>query len=154
MGWQDKRCCASSHCEDVRLFTEHMPMVTQYLDALSYLSAMRMSCYYMIYLIHATPVHPSLCLQYFHPAVSYIHCAIFISLLLLLFHYCCCFKTVTADKPLQTSPLSGAGELTTHFLRLANILWLPLCQINKFWFYFPRRLLRSLILMGHRQPFQ
>ena len=26
---------------------------------------MPMSCYYMNYLIHATPVHPSLCLQYF-----------------------------------------------------------------------------------------
>ena len=74
--------------------------------------------------------------------------AVFISFLL-LFHYCCCYKTVTTDKPLRTSPLSGAGELTTHLLRLTNILWLPLCRINKFGFYFPRRLLRSPILVGH-----
>jgi hypothetical protein len=40
--------------------------------------------------------------------------------------------------------------LTTHLLRLINILWLPLCRINKFGFYFPRRLLRSPILVGHQ----
>ena len=76
--------------------------------------------------------------------------AVFISLLL-LFYYCCYYKTVTTDKPLRTSPLSGAGELTTHLLRLTNILWLPLCRINKFGFYFPRRLLRSPILVGHQK---
>jgi hypothetical protein len=40
--------------------------------------------------------------------------------------------------------------LTTHLSRLINILWLPLCRINKFGFYFPRRLLRSPILVGHQ----
>ena len=78
--------------------------------------------------------------------------AVFISLLL-LFHYCCCYKTVTTDKLLGTSPLSGAGELTTHLLRLKNILWLPLCRINKFGFYFPRSLLRSPILVSHQDYF-
>ena len=53
-------------------------------------------------------------------------------LLLLLFHYCYCYKTVATDKPLRVRPFPGAGELTTHLLRLAYILWLPLCQINKF----------------------
>src|SRR3954470_13984589 len=74
--------------------------------------------------------------------------AVFISLLLLL-HYYCYHKTVATDKLLPTSLLSGAAELTTHLLRLIFILWLPLCQINKFGFYFPRRLLCSPILVGH-----
>ena len=74
--------------------------------------------------------------------------AVFISLLL-LFHYCYCYKTVTTDKLLRASLFPGAAELTTHLLRLINILWLPLCRINKFGFYFPRRLLRSPILVGH-----
>ena len=26
-GWQDKRCCASSHCEHVWLYMEHMPRI-------------------------------------------------------------------------------------------------------------------------------
>ena len=47
--------------------------------------------------------------------------AVFI-LFLLLFHYCYCYKTVTTDKLLRTSPFSGVGELTTHLLRLTNIL--------------------------------
>ena len=77
--------------------------------------------------------------------------AVFISLLLLLY-YCYCYKTVATDKPLRASLLSGAAELTTHLLRLIFILWLPLCRINKFGFYFPRRLLRSPILVGHQLP--
>ena len=76
--------------------------------------------------------------------------AIFISLLLLL-HYYHCYKTVTTDKLLRASLFPGAGELTTHLLKLINILWLPLCRINKFGFYFPRRLLRSPILVGHQR---
>ena len=75
--------------------------------------------------------------------------AVFI-LLLLLFHYCYCYKTVASDKLCRASLFPGAGELTIHLLRLINILWLPLCRINKFGFYFPRRLLRSPILVGHQ----
>ena len=74
--------------------------------------------------------------------------AVFISLML-LFHYYCYYKMVTTDKLLWTSPFPGAGELTTHLL--TNILWLPLCRINKFGFHFPRRLSRSPILVGHHQ---
>ena len=51
---------------------------------------------------------------------------VFISLLLLLY-YCYCYKTVTTDKLLRASLLSGAAELTTHLLRLIFIPWLPLC---------------------------
>ena len=77
--------------------------------------------------------------------------ALFISLLL-LFHYCYCYKTVATDKLCRASLFPGAAELTIHLLRLINILWLPLCRINKFGFYFPRRLLRSPILVGHHVP--
>jgi hypothetical protein len=71
---------------------------------------------------------------------------VFILLLLLSFCYCYYYKTVATDKMLWASLLPGAAELTTHLLRLINILWLPLCRINKFRFYFHRRLLRSLYL--------
>jgi hypothetical protein len=103
----------------------------------------------MNYLVHATPVHPSLCLQYLILLFTIDITTVFILLLLLLFHYCHCYKTVATDKPLRASLFPSAAELTTHLLKLINILWPPLCRINKFGFYFPRRLLRSPILVGH-----
>jgi hypothetical protein len=93
----------------------------------------------MNYLIHATPVHPSLWLQYLILLFTIVTAAVFILLLLLSFCYCYYYKTVGADKLLRVSLFPGAAELTTHLLRLINILWLPLCRINKFGFYFPRR---------------
>jgi hypothetical protein len=81
----------------------------------------------MNYLVHVTPVHPSLCLQYLILLFTIDTVAVFILLLLLLFHYYHHYKTVTTDKPLRASLLLGAAELTTHLLRLINILWLPLC---------------------------
>jgi hypothetical protein len=104
----------------------------------------------MNYLVHATPVHPSLCLQYLILLFTIDIVTVFILLLLLLFHYCYHYKTVATDKPLRASLFPGAAELTTHLSRLINILWLPLYRINKFGFYFPRRLLRSPILVGHQ----
>jgi hypothetical protein len=79
----------------------------------------------MNYLIHATPVHPSLCLQYLILLFTIATIPAFILLLLLLFHYYHHYKTVPTDKPLRTSLFLGAAELTTHLLRLINILWLP-----------------------------
>ena len=76
--------------------------------------------------------------------------AVSVTLLLLLLCYYCCYITVATDNLCQGSPLSRAAELTIHLLRLINILSLPLCRINKFGFYFPRRLLRSPILVGHQ----
>jgi hypothetical protein len=105
----------------------------------------------MNYLIHATPVHPSLCLQYLILLFTIATITAFILLLLLLFHYYHHYKTVATDKTLRVSLFPGAAELTTHLLRLINILWLPLCRINKFGFYFPQRLLRSPILVGHQK---
>jgi hypothetical protein len=81
----------------------------------------------MNYLIHATPVHPSLCLQYLILQFTITTITAFILLLLLLFHYYHHYKTIATDKPLRASLLPGAAELTTHLLRLTNILWLPLC---------------------------
>jgi hypothetical protein len=105
--------------------------------------------YYMNYLVHATPVHPSLCLQYLILLFTIDIVTVSTLLSLLLFYYCYHYKTIDTDKPLRASLFLGAAELTTHLLRLINILWLPLCRINKFRFYFPRRLLRSHILVGH-----
>jgi hypothetical protein len=78
---------------------------------------------------------------------------VFILLLLLSFCYFYYYKTVANDKLLRASLFPGAAELTTHLLRLINILWLPLCRINKFGLYFPRKLLRSPILVGHQDYF-
>jgi hypothetical protein len=108
----------------------------------------------MNHLIHATLVHPSLCLPYFILLFTIATITVFILLLLLLFHYYHHYKTAATDKPLRASLFPGAAELTTHLLRLINILWLPLCRINKFGFYFPQRLLRSPILVGHHLPMQ
>ena len=67
-------------------------------------------------------------------------------LLLLLLSYYYCFHITPV-----ISAFPGAAELTTPLLRLISILCLPLCQINKFGFYFPRRLLRSPILVGYQE---
>jgi hypothetical protein len=99
------------------------------------------------------PVHPSLCLQYLILLFTIDTVTVFTLLLLLLFYYCHHYKTVATDKPLRASLFPGAAELTTHLLRFINILWLPLCQINKFGFYFPWRLLRSPIFVGHQDYF-
>jgi hypothetical protein len=77
---------------------------------------------FMNYLIHATPVHPSLCLQYFILLFTIATITVFILLLLLLFHYYHHYKTVDIDKPLRASLFPCAAELTTHLLRLINIL--------------------------------
>jgi hypothetical protein len=106
---------------------------------------------FMNYLIHATPVHPSLGLQYLFLLFTIATITAAILLPLLLFHYYHHYKTVATDKPLRARLFPGAAELTTHLLRLINILWLPLCRINKFRFYFPGRLLWSPILVGHHQ---
>jgi hypothetical protein len=81
----------------------------------------------MNYLIHAMPVHPSLCLQYLILLFTIDTVIVFILLLLLLFYYCHYYKTIATDKLLRASLFLGAATLTTHLSRLINILWLPLC---------------------------
>src|SRR3954454_20019125 len=73
--------------------------------------------------------------------------------LLLLLYYCHFYKTVATDKLLRASLFPGAADLTNQPPKLIFILCLPLCRINKFGFYFPRRLLRSPILVGHQDYF-
>ena len=102
------------------------------------------------YLIHVAPIFTSLCLRCFNPAVTTIATIAGLTLLLLLL-YCCCYTTVASDKLHQVSYIPGVADLTNQLLRLINILWLPLCRINKFGFYFLRRLLRSPILVGHHR---
>src|SRR3954464_15697528 len=56
-------------------------------------------------------------------------------------YYCCCFAVATSNccyyKMLllinlcEQELFPGAAELTTQLLRLASILWIPLCRINK-----------------------
>jgi hypothetical protein len=121
-------------------------MLYHYLSAIAHVID-----YYMNYLVHATPVYPSLCLQYLILLFTIETITIFTLLLLLLFYYCHHYKTVDTDKPLQASLFPGAAELTTHLLRLINILLLPVCRINNFGFYFPQKLLQSPILVGHHQ---
>ena len=72
-----------------------------------------------------------------------------ILLLLLLLNYYCRYITVTTNKLCEGRYFSGAAELTTQFLRLIDILWLPLCRINKLGYSYPRRLLRSPTLVGY-----
>ena len=47
-------------------------------------------------------------------------------------HYRYFYTTLLLNILLQILSLSGVVELTTQLLILENILWLPLCQINKF----------------------
>src|SRR3954467_4449634 len=78
--------------------------------------------------------------------------AVFI-LLLLLLYYCHCYKTIATDKLLRESLFPGAADLKNQPSKHIFILWLPLCRINKFGLYYPRRLLRSPILVGHQDYF-
>ena len=50
------------------------------------------------------------------------------------FCHCYCYFHITLllNTLLQILSLSGVVELTTQLLILENMLWLPLCQINKF----------------------
>ena len=53
-------------------------------------------------------------------------------------YFCHCYRyfhtTLLLNSLLQILSLSGVVELTTHMIILENILWLPLCRINKFGF--------------------
>ena len=57
-----------------------------------------------------------------------------LSLLLHCYHYY--HTTLLLNTLLQILSYPGVVELTTQLLILKNILWLPLCRINKFGLYF------------------
>src|SRR4051812_17753783 len=57
-------------------------------------------------------------------------------LVLLMFYYSYCFavaniKLLLLINSCEQELFPGASELTNQLLRLASILWLPLCRINK-----------------------
>ena len=88
---------------------------------------------YMISLIHD---QPSISLAYsvlILLVTSYFTFAVLLSLL--CHYYFRCHHhfhiTVATNISLPSKYLSGAVELTTQLLKLINILWLPLCRINK-----------------------
>jgi len=126
-------------------------MVILYLDAFIIVTCkcLRLAIIWMILFMQRPFIHPYAYSILILLSTTIVATAVFI-LLLLLLYYCHCYKTVATDKPLRASLLSGAAELTTHLSRLINILWLPLCRINKFGLYYPRRLLRSPILVGYQ----
>ena len=75
-------------------------------------------------------------------------------------YLCCCYRYLYYHTPLLLNTLLqvlsylGVVELTTQLLILENILWLPLCRINKFGLtFYPRNLLQSPILAGHQDYF-
>src|SRR4051812_10931814 len=87
----------------------------------------------MFRLVHATPIHPSLCLPY----------RILLLPLLLLLLCCCCFVVATTKLLLlinfyEQEIFPGAAELTTQLLRLASILWLP-CVESINWVILPMK---------------
>src|SRR4051812_46551504 len=87
----------------------------------------------MFRIVHAAPVHPSLCLPHLNPTVTVTITIATVSLLLLLMILLCCcyYKLFLLINFYEQELFPGAAELTTQLLRLASILWLPLCQINK-----------------------
>ena len=61
--------------------------------------------------------------------------------------------TLLLNTLLQILSYPGVVELTTQLLILENILWLPLCRINKFGLNtLPSKRLRSPILLGYQWP--
>src|SRR3954467_12586325 len=84
----------------------------------------------MFRLIHAMPVHPSLCLPHSNTTVTVTVTIAHVSLLLLLL--CCCYyKLLLLINFCEQELFPGAAELATQLLTLASILCLPLCRINK-----------------------
>ena len=76
------------------------------------------------------------CYRYFYHCYRYFHTTLLLNTLLQMLSY------------------PGVIELKTQLLILENILWLPLCQINKFGLNtLPRKLLRSPILVGYQDYF-
>ena len=85
--------------------------------------------------------YPSLihCLRAFHIlffAYLLFHCYCYNHYQTQKYYFCYRYRyfhiTLLLHTLLQTLSLSGAVELTTQLLILENILWLPLCRINKF----------------------
>src|SRR3954471_4743844 len=72
-----------------------------------------------------------------HPYAYHAHILLFATtvtiapVLLLLLLCCCYYKLLLLINFYEQELFLGAAELTTQLLRLASILWIPLCRINK-----------------------
>src|SRR4051812_41154412 len=79
----------------------------------------------MFRLVNSRPFIPmptaleSYCYRYCYYCSCFTVVVVVVSLLLLLINFC------------EQELFPGASKLTTQLLRLASILWLPLCRINK-----------------------
>src|SRR4051812_38657209 len=76
----------------------------------------------MFRLVHATPVHPSLCLPHLNPTVTVTIATVSLLLLLLLLLCCCYYKLLLLINFCEQELFPGAAELTTQLLRLASIM--------------------------------
>ena len=101
-------------------------------------------CHPMLYILHDES-HPTKLSITDPMPMSFSHitlCLVTLPLLLLqllqncYYHFCHCYcyfhTTLLLNTLLQILSYLGVIELTTQLLILENILWLPLCRINKF----------------------
>ena len=95
-------------------------------------------CYMMNRIRHNSP-SPIQCLQAFHilfSAYLLFRCYCYNHYKTQKYYFCYCYRyfhiTLLLNTLLQILSYLGVVELTTQLLILENILWLPLCRINKF----------------------
>src|SRR3989337_227083 len=97
-------------------------------------------CYMMNRIRHNYP-SPIQCLRAFHIlffAYLLYRCYCYNYYKTQKYYFCHCYRyfhtTLLLNTLLQILSYPGVVELTTQLLILENILWLPLCRINKFGF--------------------
>ena len=110
-----------------------------------------------------SPIH---CLRAFH--ILFFAYLLFVAIVIITIKhqkYYFCYRYLLLPLPLLSYYFAtkhfathikfpGVVELTTQLLILENILWLSLCRINKFGLIlYPRKLLRSPILVGYQDYF-
>jgi hypothetical protein len=79
---------------------------------------------YMFRLVHATPVHPSLCLPHSNPTITVTVTIALVSLLLLL---CCCYyQTVATDKLLWARTISRCSWTDNSVVKACKYSLAPL----------------------------
>src|SRR4051812_16555678 len=76
--------------------------------------------------------HPSIHPYAYRTQIPLFTITVTIALVSLLLLLCCYYyKLLLLINFCEQELFPGAAELTTQLLRLASILWLPLCRINK-----------------------
>ena len=113
----------------------------------------------MNYIRHNSP-SPIQCLRAFHIlffAYLLFRCYCYNHYKTQKYYFCYCYRyfhiTLLLNTLLQIISYPGVVELTTQLLILENILWLPLCRINKFGLNtLSSKTVWSPILMGYKPP--